>query len=135
MPTENLATEEPQFNQRLIELLRDFGYRATARHHSMIESATNGSNFSIFVQQDGWFQFGLRFVNSVGFRLEDVNNFNLSYRFGKLCLDADGDLFFSADMRVSATALKETFKDCLDLWDQLVGVLIRSLRPELPAPS
>jgi hypothetical protein len=95
----------------------------------MIESSPSGSRskFFIFVQQDGWLQFGLRFINEVKIDLENINHFNKSYRFGKLCLDDDGDLFFSADMRVSLADISETFRDCAGLWDQLVGLLRKFL--------
>jgi hypothetical protein len=119
----------------LADMLHEMGFRAVKLPNNMIESATRESKFFIFVQEDGWLQFGLRFSNQVNFGLEDVNTFNCSYRFGKLCLDPDGDLFFSADMRVSSMPIAETFKDCTNLWDQLVGVLLRSLQSTTPATT
>ena len=103
----NVASLESQ----LATMLRDMGFRAVELPSNMIESATRELKFFIFVQEDGWLQFGLRFSNQINFGLEDVNIFNRNYRFGKLCLDPDGDLFFSADMRVSCTSVTEAFKD------------------------
>ena len=124
------AQETTRLEKHLVAVLRELGYHAVERSNNMIESSTNGSKFSIFVQQDGWLLFGLRLVNQFKFSLEKVNEFNRSYRFGKLCLDLEGDLYFSADMRVFLNSVSESFKDCVTLWDQLVGLLFRSLQPQ-----
>src|SRR5689334_11712872 len=92
------------FEQRLVEILRKHGYSPIERPNNIIEGSTRESSgatkFSILVEQDGWLLFVLRLVNKFDFTLENINEFNRSYRFGKLCLDREGGLYFSADMRV-----------------------------------
>jgi hypothetical protein len=112
----------------LTSILQSQGYRASECSDNIIESATSGSNFFISVQPDGWLQFGLSLPNRVAIDLNGVNDFNKSYRLGKLCLDNDKDIFFTTDMRVFTQALPESFHECVILWDQLVGLLLRFLQ-------
>jgi Putative bacterial sensory transduction regulator len=118
----------PRLEVELAIILRRLGYSAVEHPDNRIESRSNsGTKFSLFIQEDGWLLFGLRLVNQFDFSLEKVNEFNRSFRFGKLCLDLEGDLYFSADMRVFRPQIAESFEDCVTLWDQLVGLLERLL--------
>ena len=118
----------PRLEVELAAILRGLDYSAVEHPNNMIESrSSSGTKFSLFIQEDGWLLFGLRLVNHFDFDLEKVNEFNRSYRFGKLCLDLEGDLYFSADMQVFRPQVAESFKDCVILWDQLVGLLEKSL--------
>lgn len=104
------------------------GYQAKVRPNSIIVSATHGANFFICVRHDGWLQFAMRLPNQFGIDLSGINEFNKNYRMGKLFLDGDGDIGFTSDMRVFPDGLESMFDECLVLWNQLVGLLIRFLQ-------
>lgn len=118
--------------ERVAQLFQDEGYRARVESERMIESATNGFRFFIFVEIEGWLQFWLTIKAPDSFSLSECNDFNSRYRFARLYLDQDNDLVLTTDYFVGADSAAPTtqmaLKEAIAAWDSVVGVLLRTNR-------
>jgi hypothetical protein len=108
-------------------MLQDLGYRAIARNETLVESASSGFKFLIHIHPDGWLQFVLSAVNGFGFTLDDANEFNRKYRFVKVYLDKENDIVLGFEFPLRGDE-KSSLTEGITLWDDLVGILLTSLR-------
>jgi hypothetical protein len=115
-------------------ILRDLGYKAELREDGYINSSSNGFNFSVYVSPDGWAMFGVSVQNeaNIGFTLSDANHFNRSYRFSKVWLDDDHNVYMTSDFKLFNSTI-ESLKEYVTLWDDLTGILTRSLKEKMLA--
>jgi hypothetical protein len=114
----------------LANMLQELGYRAVIRNDTSIESASSGSKFLIHLHPDAWLQFVLAYVNGFDYSLDDANGFNVKYRLGKVFLDKDNDIVMNFELPLRGDQ-KETLSEGMTLWEDLVGLLMTTLRNKL----
>lgn len=111
----------------LAGVLQDLGYRAMLSTDSsgdpLIRSSADGSEFSIFFygcssgQACKAIQFSKGYDMATGMSLEQVNEWNREYRFGKVYLDDEADPFIEMDVNLDFGGVaRENFADTFDWW-------------------
>jgi hypothetical protein len=115
----------------LAQVMQDEGYRAKISRDDegdpKIESASGGYQFVVFfygcshtprcssVQfYSGWHVDG-------GFKIEDINIWNRSKRFGKAYVDKEKDPNIEMDLDLEHGATTEALKNDLETWDLVVS--------------
>jgi len=119
----------------IAKLIQDLGYRATVEKRGgidLVASTAAGLKFIIAPAGDDLLQFSLGMTSVASFRLDEVNRFNGTFRFGKVYLDDDGDIVLHWDVLVTEANLKSSLGRCLDIWELLVGALLQVLRDGIP---
>jgi hypothetical protein len=115
----------------LAKLMQDDGYRAKISRDEdgdpKIESATNGFKFSIlfYACKNGArcssIQFYAGWHVEGGFKLEDINLWNRSKRFGQAYVDTEKDPNVEMDLDLEHGATTEALSNNLQTWDMVIG--------------
>ena len=117
--------------QRLVQIIRDLGYRAIAKTDGigdpMIETSVNGTDTAIFF-------YGCRdnancttLLFKVGYDLEDgttlekVNAWNSENLYGRAYLDDEQDPWLEMTVNMLDGVTRKNFEDTFDWWDVAVG--------------
>jgi hypothetical protein len=98
------------------------------RNEKIVESASSGFAFLIHLHPDGWLQFLFSVVNRFDFAPTDANEFNRKFRFAKVYIDTENDLVLSFEL-----PFPEDLAESMALWDNLVGLLLTTLRTKVEA--
>lgn len=121
----------------IADMLREAGFKGKILSDNLVESATSGLKYLVFVDADGWLQFALSLRESGEFPPASTNEFNRRYRFSKMYHDKDDDLVLSGDYYLSGDTEK-CFNEILAVWNRIVDVFIDFIgknRPNVSEPK
>jgi hypothetical protein len=116
--------------QEVAQVLQDKGYRAEVGADSTgdpkVESATDGTNFTIFfygcnhTPRCGSIEFQMAFHLPKGMTADQINEWNRTHRFGRAYIDKVNDPFMEMDLDVEHGFLTEGLANNIDTWASLV---------------
>lgn len=124
---ETPVPEMPENAGRLVEILRELGYRARIDDNGSIESATSGIKFYLTPFDDESVQFRMGVESIDQFTHISANSFNAKYRFAKIYLLENEAVVLEYDLFVRGLDLRRSLEGFMPVWDGLIGLLLRNL--------